>query len=141
MGDSCPSVGGVRLGMSLKQLDSILGTPDRTYRTSVFIDGHQVDQTNLTYIQRGLLIVYSTTRGAEQVLFTTRHAGALDGARVGDPLDSLFQRWGPPTAYGANDVTGSEGAAWRVGPWRALADAREGRITRLGVELGTPIAY
>lgn len=105
--DRPPLVAGIRLGDSLTQVRSVLGTPTE-YRQLVG-GAHE-----LVYWPPGLAVVTTPDQGAALIGLLSAEAPELAGVRVGDPVPYLVQRWGPP--HRRSGVR----AAYQAGAWGIL---------------------
>lgn len=99
-GDPPPPVAGLRLGIGQPEIKSILGPPlivlaaGDTPEAGVF----------LHYGPKGIVLGVAPSRGLLLIMLTSRAAGNLGGVAVGDTVQSVVERWGPPRAEGCYDA-------------------------------------
>lgn len=84
-----PAVAGVALGMTARDVDAVLGSPDR-------------QQTSLgmrfwEYPARGITVIWrEDAPGVNAIVVSKRGAGVVREVRVGDATRQVFASWGTP---------------------------------------------
>ena len=102
-GDPPPAISGVLLGADLATLDRVLGKPSAENFPRAGVVSRLYDQ--------GLSIVHHEGKGVVYILLFTRSAGEIGGLRVGDPVENIATKWGPPHAGKA------ENTLYAAGDW------------------------
>jgi len=88
-GSAPPTVAGIDLGDDRDKVLSVLGEP-----TSIQTLGDGVEA--LGYEALGLVVTWARLDGVAVIDLRTRDAGDIGGVRVGDRVESVIGRWGPP---------------------------------------------
>jgi hypothetical protein len=103
-GEPPPPAGVVRIGQTLADLDSTLGTP-----TTVSFP--RPGRESRLYQERGISLIADSSGGVGWVLLFTRAAGDIGGVRVGDAREAAERRFGKPT------IGRGESKAYLAGDW------------------------
>ena len=88
-GDPAPALLGLHLGDTRARLDSLLGPSDGKQEL-----GERV--LALSYTARQVTVTWSRLDGVAVIDLRSRESGEIGGVRVGDTIQSLVERWGPP---------------------------------------------
>lgn len=130
-GTRAPVFGGIRLGDTRAHVDSVLGPPSSA-------DTIDEDVVFFRHDRKGVMVSYSRGGGVD-VIFATTAATALGEVKVGQSMDEVRTRWGPP-----NQVDGQV-SIYTAGEWAVLvaADSTRKRVGTVGLSLmgDTPTQY
>ncbi len=91
-----PPVGGIRVGDTREQVESVLGKPDDVVPS----DNGTV---SLEYYERGLTVLLDPKIGVAFIYLVSKSAGDIGEVRLGDTKESVVARWGDPHAVTGNN--------------------------------------
>lgn len=119
-GDAPPVLLGLHLGDSKAKLDSVMGRAEGT---------QSLGEGAEAYLYRGgkVGVGWASLDGVAMIDLRHPDAGALDGFRVGDSIESLVAKWGKPP-QGEGNV-----GLWVFGWWAVVvrSDDQGQRITMI----------